>query len=65
MAIASIVPSRSPSTKAVRSASVRNGGGVVIYHAADNAFQEWKEFNEMIAVGGWGTRKADYGSASH
>jgi type 1 glutamine amidotransferase len=44
---------------------VRNGGGVVIYHAADNAFPEWKEFNEMIAVGGWGNRKADYGSAIH
>jgi type 1 glutamine amidotransferase len=44
---------------------VKDGGGVVIYHAADNAFPEWKEFNEMIAVGGWGARKADFGSAIH
>ena len=44
---------------------VRGGGGVVIYHAADNAFPEWKAFNEMIAVGGWGGRKADFGSAVH
>ena len=44
---------------------VRAGGGVVIYHAADNAFPEWKEFNEMIAVGGWGGRKATFGSAVH
>jgi uncharacterized protein len=35
---------------------VRNGGGVVIYHAADNAFPAWKEYNEMIGLGGWGNR---------
>ena len=35
---------------------VKNGGGVVIYHAADNAFPEWKEYNEMIGLGGWGDR---------
>lgn len=37
-------------------AYVRGGGGLVIYHCADNAFPTWKEFNEMIAVGGWGGR---------
>jgi uncharacterized protein len=52
-------------TKAAFEKYVRGGGGVVIYHAADNAFPEWKEFNEMIAVGGWGGRKADFGSAIH
>jgi type 1 glutamine amidotransferase len=31
----------------------RNGGGVVIYHAADNAFREWKEFNKILGFGGW------------
>jgi type 1 glutamine amidotransferase len=36
---------------------VRNGGGFVSYHAADNAFPEWPQYNEMIAVGGWGNRK--------
>lgn len=35
---------------------VRGGGGLVIYHAADNAFPKWKAFNEMIALGGWGGR---------
>lgn len=35
---------------------VRNGGGVIVYHAADNAFTEWDEFNKMIALGGWGGR---------
>ena len=42
---------------------VSGGGGVVIYHAADNAFPEWKEFNQMIAVGGWGDRTPQFGSA--
>jgi type 1 glutamine amidotransferase len=32
---------------------VREGGGVVIVHAADNAFPGWPSFNEMIGVGGW------------
>jgi type 1 glutamine amidotransferase len=35
---------------------VKNGGGVVIYHAANNAFPEWKEYNEMTGLGGWGDR---------
>ena len=37
---------------------VRNGGGVVSYHAADNSFPEWKAYQQMIAVGGWVNRKA-------
>lgn len=35
---------------------VSGGGGLVIYHAADNAFPQWPEYNEMIAIGGWGGR---------
>ena len=35
---------------------VRNGGGVVIYHAANNSFQGWKEYNEITGLGGWGDR---------
>lgn len=34
----------------------RKGGGIVVYHAADNAFTEWPEFNRIIALGGWGGR---------
>jgi type 1 glutamine amidotransferase len=30
---------------------VRNGGGLVIYHAANNAFLNWSEYNEMIGLG--------------
>jgi len=35
---------------------MENGGGLVIFHAADNAFPKWKQWNEMIALGGWGGR---------
>ena len=31
---------------------VKNGGGLVIVHAANNAFGKWKEYNEMIGIGG-------------
>ena len=37
---------------------MKNGGGLVVVHDADNAFPYWPEWNEMIAVGGWGF-KAD------
>jgi type 1 glutamine amidotransferase len=40
---------------------VRSGGGVVVYHAADNAFPEWKEFNQIIGLGGWGNRNEKSG----
>ena len=32
---------------------VSDGGGLVIVHAADNAFPDWPAFNEMIGIGGW------------
>ena len=35
---------------------VAKGGGFVAYHAADNSFPEWKAYNEMIGIGGWGNR---------
>ena len=35
---------------------VKGGGGVVGVHAADNAFGKWKEYNEIIGLGGWGGR---------
>ncbi len=35
---------------------VRNGGGLVVVHAANNAFPDWPEYNEMIGLGGWGGR---------
>jgi uncharacterized protein len=39
---------------------MKNGGGFVVVHAADNAFPDWQAFNDMIGVGGWrGRREKD------
>jgi mono/diheme cytochrome c family protein len=35
---------------------MRNGGGLVIVHASDNAFPAWPAYNDMIGVGGWRDR---------
>ena len=40
---------------------VNKGGGFVVVHAANNAFTNWKEYNRMIAVGGWGGRSEKHG----
>lgn len=32
------------------------GGGIVIYHASNNAFRHWKEYNRIIGFGGWENR---------
>ena len=37
-------------------AYVKNGGGFVSYHAANNAFPDWPDYNAMIGLGGWGGR---------
>jgi len=31
---------------------VSNGGGLIIVHAANNAFPNWPAYNEMIGIGG-------------
>jgi len=40
---------------------VGGGGGLVVVHAADNAFPNWPEFNLMIGVGGWRGRNENAG----
>ena len=37
-------------------AFVSGGGGFVSVHAANNSFPEWKAYNRMIGIGGWGGR---------
>ena len=32
---------------------IKNGGGLVAVHAADNAFPGWPAYNLMIGIGGW------------
>ncbi|HEY2017496.1 MAG TPA: ThuA domain-containing protein [Bryobacteraceae bacterium] len=40
---------------------VESGGGFVSYHAADNAFPDWPEYNLMIGIGGWMNRNEKAG----
>ncbi|MBS1800562.1 MAG: ThuA domain-containing protein [Acidobacteria bacterium] len=40
---------------------MKGGGGMVTVHAADNAFNGWTAFNEMIGVGGWRGRNETSG----
>lgn len=40
---------------------MRGGGGLVIVHAADNAFPDWPAYNLMIGIGGWRNRTAAAG----
>jgi len=42
-------------------AYMKSGGGFVSVHAANNSFPEWKEYNEIIGVGGWGGRNEKSG----
>jgi uncharacterized protein len=51
----------SDETKADFENYVKNGGGFVSVHAADNAFPEWPAYNEMIGLGGWGDRNEKSG----
>jgi type 1 glutamine amidotransferase len=43
----------SPATQQALEAYMSGGGGLVVFHAADNSFTPWKAYNEMIGVGGW------------
>jgi type 1 glutamine amidotransferase len=51
----------SDETKAAFEKFVKDGGGFVCVHAADNSFPEWPAFNEMIGLGGWGGRNEKSG----
>ncbi len=35
---------------------IENGGGLIVFHAADNSFPQWEAYNKMIGLGGWGDR---------
>jgi type 1 glutamine amidotransferase len=42
-------------------AYIAGGGGFVTFHAADNSFPDWPEYNRIIGVGGWGGRNQKSG----
>jgi type 1 glutamine amidotransferase len=51
----------SPATEKAFESYVKNGGGFVSVHAANNAFPEWPEYNRMIGLGGWYGRTEKHG----
>jgi type 1 glutamine amidotransferase len=40
---------------------MKEGGGLVSVHAADNSWGNWIEYNKMIGLGGWGGRNEKSG----
>ncbi|MGA0899458.1 MAG: ThuA domain-containing protein [Luteolibacter sp.] len=40
---------------------MKAGGALVVVHAANNSWADWKEFNRMIGLGGWGGRNEKHG----
>jgi uncharacterized protein len=44
-----------PAVESALETYVRSGGGLVVYHAANNAFLPWKAYNDMIGLG-WRTK---------
>lgn len=35
---------------------IKNGGGFVAVHSANNAFPKWEEYNKIVGLSGWGNR---------
>lgn len=48
-------------TKANFEKYMKEGGGFVLVHAANNSFGDWDEYNKMIGLGGWGGRNTESG----
>lgn len=48
-------------TQAAFEAYIADGGGMVSYHAANNAWPEWEAYNKMTGLGGWGGRNTESG----
>lgn len=49
-------------TKASFEKYMAEGGGLVVIHAADNAWSDWPAYNKMIGIGGWGGRDSTSGT---
>ncbi len=49
------------STQAALEIYMNQGGGLVVIHAASNSWPEWRAYNEMIGLGGWGDRNETSG----
>lgn len=40
---------------------LKNGGGLIVAHAANNSWGDWDEYNRMIGLGAWGGRDENTG----
>lgn len=40
---------------------MKNGGGLVAVHSANNSFPDWVEYNKMVGLSGWGKRSEKHG----
>ena len=40
---------------------IKNGGGFIAVHGANNSFPEWLSYNKMTGLGGWGGRNEKSG----
>ncbi|MDW7693894.1 ThuA domain-containing protein [Flammeovirgaceae bacterium SG7u.111] len=54
-------PEWSGETKGALEEYMQNGGGLIVVHAANNAWGNWEEFNKMIGLGAWGGRDSTSG----
>lgn len=44
---------------------IASGGGVTLFHHSCQLFPQWKEFNEIMGLGGWGGRNEAAGPRLH
>lgn len=54
--LGAFIPHWPQTTKKKFEQYMKQGGGLVIIHAANNAWGDWKSFNKMIGLGAWGDR---------
>ena len=59
--LGAFTPNWSIETKVKFENYMSNGGGLVVIHAANNAWGDWAEFNKMIGLGAWGNRDSASG----
>ncbi|MFT4787007.1 MAG: hypothetical protein ACJAZM_003350 [Cyclobacteriaceae bacterium] len=59
--IGELTPQWPASTKTNFENYMKNGGGLIVLHAANNAWGDWKAYNEMIGLGAWGDRDSTSG----
>lgn len=55
------LPEWSDTTKSKFENFIKNGGGFVSVHGANNSWGQWNAYNDMIGLGAWGNRDSNSG----